>query len=53
MIKLFFLGLPVVLAGTWLGLRLYGRLDPQRFRLIVLVLLAVSGILLVIPPSQP
>ncbi|MGE0036135.1 MAG: sulfite exporter TauE/SafE family protein [Xanthobacteraceae bacterium] len=53
MIKLFFLGLPVLLAGTWLGLRLYGRLDPQRFRLIVLVLLAVSGGLLVIPPSQP
>lgn len=52
-IKLFFLGLPVLLAGTWLGLRLYGRLDPQRFRFIVLVLLAVSGLLLVIPTSQP
>ena len=52
-IKLFFLGLPFLLAGTWLGLKLYGRLDQQKFRFIVLVLLAVSGLLLVIPTSQP
>ena len=51
-IKLFFLGLPVLLAGTWLGLRLYGRLDQDNFRRIVLALLALSGLLLVIPPLR-
>ena len=43
-IELFLLGLPVLLAGTWLGLRLYGRLDPAGFRRIVLVLLLASGL---------
>jgi len=46
---LFILGLPVLLAGTWLGLTLYGRLDEAGFRKIVLVLLLVSGIALVVP----
>jgi hypothetical protein len=45
-IKLFALGLPVLLAGTWLGLKLYGRLDEQGFRRVVLVLLLVSGVAL-------
>lgn len=47
-IRLFFLGLPVLLAGTWLGLRLYGRLDEASFRKIVLGLLLVSGLAAVI-----
>jgi uncharacterized membrane protein YfcA len=46
---LFLLGLPALLAGTWLGLVLYGRLDEASFRRIVLVLLLVAGGLLVIP----
>jgi uncharacterized protein len=37
------LGLPVLLAGTWAGLRLYGRLDEAQFRRVVLVLLFASG----------
>jgi uncharacterized membrane protein YfcA len=45
--KLFAFGLPVLLAGTWLGLKLYGRLDEQGFRRIVLLLLLISGILLI------
>ena len=45
---LFALGLPAVLAGTWAGLRLYGRLDESGFRKLVLVLLLVSGATLVI-----
>ena len=45
---LFVLGLPAVLAGTWVGLRLYGRLDESGFRRVVLVLLLVSGATLVI-----
>jgi uncharacterized protein len=47
-VKLFALGLPVLLAGTWLGLKLYGRLDEQGFRRLVLVLLLVSGVALLL-----
>jgi uncharacterized membrane protein YfcA len=47
-IKLFLIGLPALLAGTWLGLKLFGRLDEAMFRKVVLVLLLVSGIVLII-----
>jgi hypothetical protein len=49
--KLYLLGLPLMLAGTWTGLRLYGRLDDAGFRRVVLVLLLVSGVSLVAPIS--
>ena len=42
-VRLFLLGLPVLLLGTWLGLKLYGRLDDAAFRKVVLILLLVSG----------
>ena len=48
-VKLFLLGLPMLLAGTWVGMRLYGRLDEASFRKIVLILLLLSGIFLVFP----
>ena len=51
-IRYFFLGLPAVLAGTWLGMRLYGRLDEKLFRKIVLFLLLLSGALLVARVGQ-
>jgi uncharacterized protein len=47
--KLFALGLPVLLAGTWLGLKFYGRLDEAAFRRTVLILLLVSGAALIVP----
>jgi hypothetical protein len=47
-IWLFLLGLPVLLLGTWAGLKLYGRLDETAFRKLVLALLFVSGIALII-----
>jgi uncharacterized membrane protein YfcA len=47
-LQLFLVGLPALFAGTWLGLRLYGRLDEASFRKIVLGLLLVSGIVLII-----
>jgi uncharacterized membrane protein YfcA len=47
-IKLFAIGLPVLIAGTWLGLKLYGRLDEATFRKVVLVLLFVSGVGLIL-----
>lgn len=47
-IKLFLIGLPALFAGTWLGLKLYGRLDEAAFRKAVLVLLMISGAVLII-----
>jgi uncharacterized membrane protein YfcA len=44
--RLFVLGLPFLLAGTWLGLKLFGRIDETTFRKIVLALLFVSGVAL-------
>jgi len=46
--ELFLLGLPALLAGTWLGLRLYGSLDPAGFRRVVLILLLASGLVLIL-----
>jgi uncharacterized membrane protein YfcA len=45
---LFAIGLPAVLAGTWAGLKLYGRLDESSFRRVVLALLLVSGATLIV-----
>jgi uncharacterized membrane protein YfcA len=41
-------GLPPLLAGTWLGPKLFGRLAEALFRKIVLVLLLASGAVLMI-----
>ena len=46
-LRLFVIGLPVLLAGTWVGLRLYARLDEAGFRKVVLGLLLISGLGLV------
>jgi len=46
-IKLFVMGLPCVFAGTWLGLKLFGRIDEATFRKIVLALLFISGSVLI------
>lgn len=45
-LRLFLIGLPAAVLGTWLGLKLYGALDEARFRSIVLVLLLISGLIL-------
>jgi uncharacterized protein len=50
-IKLYFLGLPVMLAGLWLGFRLYGKLDDAAFRKVILMLLLAAGLTLVVPFS--
>lgn len=50
-LKLYAIGVPFVAAGAWLGLRLYGHLDDAAFRKMILVLLLVSGLTLVLPPS--
>jgi len=47
-VKLFLIGLPALLAGTWLGLQLFGRLNEAAFRRVVLALLLASGAVLMI-----
>jgi uncharacterized membrane protein YfcA len=47
-LRLFVVALPVLLAGTWLGLRFYGKLNEVQFRRLVLVLLLVSGAMLLV-----
>jgi uncharacterized membrane protein YfcA len=44
---LFMIGLPALFAGTWLGWKLYGRLDEATFRKAVLYVVLVSGLALV------
>ena len=47
-LRLFVFGLPFLFVGTWLGMKLYGRIDEKRFRQVVLTLIALSGAALVV-----
>jgi hypothetical protein len=46
-VRLFVIGLPALVAGSWLGWMLYGKLDESAFRKVVLALLLVSGAALI------
>jgi uncharacterized protein len=46
--RLFVFGLPMLLAGTWLGLKLYGSLDEARFRQVVAICILISGAVLIL-----
>ncbi|MBA3032002.1 MAG: sulfite exporter TauE/SafE family protein [Gammaproteobacteria bacterium] len=46
--RLFAIGLPVLIAGTWLGWKLYGRIDEATFRKVVLFVLLASGVSLLL-----
>ncbi len=46
-LKLFGLGLPLLLAGLWSGFKLYGAIDDETFRKAVLVFLLVAGLSLI------
>src|SRR5712691_4465504 len=50
-VKLYLLGLPLLLAGLWSGFKLYGKLDDAAFRKVILLLLLVSGMALIAPKS--
>src|SRR3989440_2873816 len=52
-VKLYLLGLPALLAGLWLGFRLYGKLDDVAFRKLILLLLLVSGLALILAHGWP
>jgi hypothetical protein len=51
--KLYVIGLPALLAGLWLGFRLYGRLDDAAFRKVILLLLLASGLALIAAYGWP
>jgi uncharacterized membrane protein YfcA len=46
-VALLVVALPALLIGALVGWRVYGRLDEQRFRQVLAVLLVVSGLILV------
>jgi uncharacterized membrane protein YfcA len=48
-LKLYAFALPVLVAGIWVGFRLYGKLDDAAFRKIILLLLLVAGLTLIVP----
>ena len=48
-LRLYLIGLPAMLAGLWVGFRLYGKLDDAMFRKVILVLLLLAGFGLIVP----
>jgi uncharacterized membrane protein YfcA len=47
--RLYLIGLPAMLAGLWVGFKLYGKLDDAAFRKVILVLLLLAGLGLIAP----
>lgn len=47
--KLYVLALPVLGAGLWCGIHLYGKLDDAGFRRVLLILLLAAGFSLIAP----
>jgi uncharacterized protein len=52
-VELYVLGLPALLAGLWLGFKLYGKFDDTAFRKLVLLLLLAAGLALVAAHGWP
>ncbi|WP_027550773.1 sulfite exporter TauE/SafE family protein [Bradyrhizobium sp. Cp5.3] len=50
-LALYALGIPFMIAGLWLGFRLFGKIDDETFRKTVLVLLLFSGLSLIVSVS--
>jgi uncharacterized membrane protein YfcA len=46
--RLYLIGLPAMLAGLWVGFKLYGKLDAS-FSRVILVLLLLAGLGLIVP----
>jgi uncharacterized protein len=51
-LRLYLLGLPAMIAGLWVGFKLYGKLDDAAFRKVILVLLLLSGFALIPPHGR-
>ena len=50
-LKLYGLGLPFMIAGIWIGFELYGKIDDETFRKVVLTLLLFAGASLIVSAS--
>ena len=50
-IKLDGLGLPFMLVGIWSGFKLYGKIDDEMFRKVVLILILLAGLSLSVPAA--
>jgi uncharacterized protein len=48
-LRLYLTGLPAMIAGLWVGFKLYGKLDDAAFRKVILVLLLIAGLGLLFP----
>src|SRR5215472_8211645 len=48
-LRLYLIGLPAMVAGLWIGFKLYGKLNDAAFRKIILVLLLIAGLGLILP----
>jgi hypothetical protein len=53
LLQLYLLGLPAMVAGLWIGFKLYGTLDDVAFRKLILLLLLVSGLALIAAQAVP
>ena len=47
-VKLYGIGLPFMVAGIWIGFRLYGTINDETFRKTVLILVLISGTSLIV-----
>jgi uncharacterized membrane protein YfcA len=43
-LRLYLIGVPAMVAGLWVGFKLYGKLDDAAFRKVILVLLLIAGL---------
>jgi uncharacterized membrane protein YfcA len=48
-VRLYGLGLPFLLVGLWSGFRLYGKINDEMFRKVVLLLILFAGFSLIVP----
>lgn len=48
-LKLYGVGIPFMVSGLWLGLKLFGTINDETFRKAVLLLLLLSGLSLIVP----
>ena len=50
-LRLYLIGLPAMVAGLWVGFRLYGKLNEEAFRKVILALLLIAGLGLILPSA--
>ena len=50
-VKLYGIGLPFMVAGIWIGFKLYGTINDETFRKAVLILLLLAGVSLFVSAS--